>query len=36
MILASLKAAKNKLSIYYKDTDNIDGDLYTISIILSP
>jgi hypothetical protein len=36
MMLASLEAAKNKLSIYYKDTDNMDGDLYAIGTILSP
>jgi hypothetical protein len=36
VMLASLEAAKNKLSIYYKDTDNIDGYLYAIGTILSP
>jgi hypothetical protein len=36
VMLASLEAAKNKLSIYYRDTDNMDGDLYAIGTILSP
>ncbi|EED11526.1 hypothetical protein TSTA_008220, partial [Talaromyces stipitatus ATCC 10500] len=36
VMLASLEAAKDKLSIYYKDTDNIDGYLYAIGTILSP
>ena len=35
-MLASLEAAKNKLSIYYRDTDNMDGHLYAIGTILSP
>lgn len=35
-MLASIEAAKNKLSIYYKDTDNMDCDLYAIGTILSP
>ena len=36
VMLASLEAAKNKLSIYYRDTDNMDGHLYAIGTILSP
>jgi len=36
VMLAALEAAKNKLSVYYKDTDNMDGDLYAIGTILSP
>jgi hypothetical protein len=36
MMLASLEAAKHKLSIYYKDTNNMDGDLYAIGTVLSP
>lgn len=35
-MLASLEAAKNKLSIYYRDTDNMDGHLYATGTILSP
>jgi hypothetical protein len=36
LMLTSLKITKNKLSSYYKDTDKIDGYLYTIGTILSP
>jgi len=36
VMLASLEAAKNKLSIYYRDTDNMDSNLYAIGTILSP
>lgn len=35
-MLASLEAAKNKLSVYYKDTDKMDSHLYAIGTILSP
>jgi hypothetical protein len=36
VMLTSLEAAKNKLSVYYKDTNHMDGDLYAIGTILSP
>jgi hypothetical protein len=33
-MLSSLKAAKDKLSKYYGQTDLVKGDLYTIRTIL--
>ena len=36
LMLASLEAAKAKLSVYYADTDKVDGYLYAIGTILSP
>ncbi|KAJ5248574.1 hypothetical protein N7468_000025 [Penicillium chermesinum] len=35
-MLASLEAAKNKLSVYYRYTDKLDGNFYAIGTILSP
>jgi hypothetical protein len=36
LMLSALHAAKEKLSIYYKETDKIHGDLFTIGTILTP
>jgi hypothetical protein len=33
-MLSALYAAKEKLSIYYRETDKIYGDLFVIRIIL--
>jgi hypothetical protein len=35
-MLQALKAAQQKLSDYYSQTDNIPGDLYAISTMLAP
>jgi hypothetical protein len=36
LMLSALHAAKEKLSIYYRETDKVHGDLFTIGIILAP
>jgi hypothetical protein len=36
LMLTALHAAKAKLSAYYRETDNIHGDLFAISTILAP
>jgi hypothetical protein len=36
LMLSALHAAKEKLSIYYRETDKIHGDLFAIGIILTP
>jgi hypothetical protein len=36
VILSALQSARLKLSEYYGKTDEIDGDLYAIGIILAP
>jgi hypothetical protein len=36
LMIASLEAAKSKLSHYYSMTDEIDNNLYAIGTILSP
>ena len=35
-MLQALRAAQQKLSDYYSQTDNIPGDLYAISTMLAP
>jgi hypothetical protein len=36
VMLTSLEAAKLKLSVYYRDTDQIEGHIYAVGTILSP
>jgi hypothetical protein len=36
LILSSLEATKEKLKKYYSETDDIEGNLYTIGTILAP
>lgn len=36
LMLSSLKAAKEKLKKYYGDTDDIEGNLYALGMILAP
>lgn len=36
LMLSALYAAKEKLSVYYRETDNVHGDLFAIGTILAP
>lgn len=36
LMLSALYAAKEKLSIYYRETDKVHGDLFAIGTILAP